>query len=144
MSDLQRALEIAVSAHKNQQEKNGSPYVLHPIRLMLAVESPEAKIAALLHDVVEDTGVEMEDLVNEGFGEDIISALKLLTHDDGSEYGEYINRIVPNEIAREVKIADLQDNMDIRRIPALKPKDLARIDKYHASWLKLTNADAGS
>lgn len=143
MPDLQRALEIAVTAHKNQQEKNGSPYVLHPIRLMLAVESPAAKIAAVLHDVVEDTDIEMEDLVNEGFSEDVIGALKLLTHDDGSEYGEYIDRIATNDIAREVKIADLQDNMDIKRIPALKSKDLARIEKYHASWLKLTTYNAG-
>ena len=88
MSDLQPALEIAVTAHKDQQEKNGSPYVLHPIRLMLAVEAPEAKIAALLHDVVEDTDIEMGDRLNEGFSEGVISALKLLTHDDGNEYGQ--------------------------------------------------------
>jgi (p)ppGpp synthase/HD superfamily hydrolase len=88
VSDLQPALEIAVTAHKNQQEKNGSPYLLHPIGLMLAVKVPEAKIAALLHDVVEDTDIEMGDRLNEGFSEGVISALKLLTHDDGSEYGQ--------------------------------------------------------
>ncbi len=139
MADLQRALEIAVQAHRDQREKNGMPYVLHPIRLMMAVENEHAQIAALLHDVVEDTAVTMDELVAEGFANEVIVALRLLTHDDGSPYDEYIERIRHNAIARKVKMADLTDNMNIKRIPGLKQKDLDRLEKYHRSYLTLTN-----
>lgn len=139
MADLQRALEIAVMAHREQREKNGKPYVFHPIRLMMAVETEQAQMAALLHDVVEDTAVTMDELVAEGFDKAVIDALRLLTHDDGSPYDAYIERIRHNAIAREVKLADLTDNMNIRRIPNLKQKDLDRLDKYHRSYLTLIN-----
>jgi (p)ppGpp synthase/HD superfamily hydrolase len=139
MANLQRALEITVAAHKNQQQKDGSPYALHPIRLAMSVTSEEQKIVALLHDVVEDTEWTIEDLQREGFSENVIDALRLLTHDDGSPYEGYIERIAVNSLAKSVKLADLTDNMDIKRIPDPSEKDFARLAKYHRAWRKLTS-----
>ena len=141
MADLQRALEIAIEAHKGQLQKNGLPYVLHPLTLMLSVTSVEAKICAVLHDVVEDTDWELKDLEAEGFPPCIIEALNYLTHRDRESYEVYIERIRSNKIAREVKLADLKDNMNIRRIPELTQKDLTRLEKYHRAWCQLTGSD---
>ncbi len=139
MADIQRAIEIAVSAHKGQQQRNGLPYVLHPLKLMFAVSSVEAKISAVLHDVVEDSTWELEDLRNEGFPESIIQAVDCLTHRVGEEYEAYIERVSGNDIAREVKLADLTDNMNVCRIPDLKQRDLTRLERYHKAWLRLSS-----
>ena len=141
MADLQRALEIAIAAHKGQLQKNGLPYVLHPLTLMLSVTPVEAKISAVLHDVVEDTDWELKDLEAEGFSPAVMEALDCLTHRDGESYADYIDRIRSNKIACEVKLADLTDNMNIRRIPELTNKDLHRLEKYHQAWRKLSNLD---
>jgi (p)ppGpp synthase/HD superfamily hydrolase len=138
VADLQRALEIAIEAHKGQWQKNGLPYVLHPLTLMLSVTSLEARISAVLHDVVEDTDWELQDLEAEGFSSSVIEALDCLTHKDGESYEIYIERIRGNKIACEVKLADLKDNMDICRIPELTEKDLSRLEKYHRAWLRLS------
>lgn len=140
MSSLQRALEIAVEAHKNQKQKDGTPYALHPIRLSLTLEAEEQKIVALLHDVVEDTDWTLEDLEREGFSGTIMAALRLLTHNDGSPYEEYVERLAPNPLARIVKIADLTDNMDFKRIPEPTEKDFSRLQKYHRAWRRLQDA----
>ncbi len=137
MSSLQRALEITVEAHKNQKQKDGTPYALHPIRLSLTLETEEQKIVALLHDVVEDTDWTFEDLEREGFSGTINAALRLLTHNDGSPYEEYVERLASNPLARIVKIADLTDNMDFKRIPEPTEKDFARLQKYHRAWRRL-------
>ena len=137
MANLQRALEIAVESHKNQKQKDGTPYALHPIRLSMSLESEEQKIVALLHDVVEDTDWTFEDLVREGFSESVIEALRLLTHTDGSLYEDYIDRLASNSLAKAVKKADLADNMDFRRIPEPTERDFARLQKYHRAWQRL-------
>lgn len=134
MPNLQRALEIAVESHKNQVQKDGTPYALHPIRLSISLQSEEQKIVALLHDVVEDTDWTFENLVDEGFSVNVIEALRLLTHTDGSPYEEYIDRLASNPLARSVKKADLTDNMDFKRIPEPNEKDFARLQKYHRAW----------
>jgi (p)ppGpp synthase/HD superfamily hydrolase len=134
MSNLQRALEIAVESHKDQKQKDGTPYALHPIRLSMSLQSEEQKIVALLHDVVEDTDWKFEDLVGEGFSENVIEALRLLTHTDGSPYPDYIERLSTNTLAKAVKKADLTDNMDLKRIPEPTEKDFARLQKYHRAW----------
>ena len=139
MSDLQRAIEIAVLAHKGQTRKNGTPYILHPLRLMHAVESIPEKIVAILHDVVEDTEVTMEQLQNEGFSDSILRAIELVTHDDDQPYEEYIAAIKENELARVVKLADLCDNSNVFEIPELRPRDLERIEKYHKAFHSLSN-----
>jgi len=137
MSDLQRALEIAVDSHKSQRQKDGTPYALHPIRLSMSLQSEEQKIVALLHDVVEDTDWTFEDLIEEGFNDHVIEALRLLTHTDGSPYEDYIERLASNPLARAVKKADLADNMDLKRIPEPSEKDFARLQKYHGAWRRL-------
>ena len=137
MSNLQRAIEIAVSAHKGQTRKDGSPYILHPLRLMMSVDSTVEKIVAVLHDVVEDTDVTAEQIRAEGFSEEVLEALRLVTHDSGEPYDEYIARIRANPIARAVKLADLRDNSNTFEIPTLEEKDLVRLEKYHRAYKTL-------
>ena len=100
----------------------------------MSLQSEEQKIVALLHDVVEDTDWKFEDLVGEGFSENVIEALRLLTHTDGSPYPDYIERLSTNTLAKAVKKADLTDNMDLKRIPEPTEKDFARLQKYHRAW----------
>jgi (p)ppGpp synthase/HD superfamily hydrolase len=137
MSDLQRAIEIAVEAHRGQTQKCGAPYVLHPLHVMQSLTGEAERIAAVLHDVVEDTDVTLEDLGKEGFAAEIVEAVGLLTHDDADGYDEYVDRLRGNPIARRVKIADLEHNMDIRRLDEVRDKDLERLRKYHRVWKKL-------
>lgn len=140
MADLQRALEIAVQAHKGQLQKDGLPYVLHPIKLMMSMNTDDEKIAAVLHDVIEDTPWSLEDLRNEGFSETLLDAIECLTHPKGLSYDDYIEQLSGNPLARQVKLADLQDNMDIRRIPDVVEKDLQRLAKYHRVWKMLIDS----
>jgi len=137
---LQRAIEIAVTGHRSQRQKDGSPYVLHPLTLMHRVHDVEAKMAAVLHDVVEDTEFTIEDVAAEGFSAAVIDALRLLTHDDGSDYFDYIDRIATNPLATKVKLADLEHNMTVTRIVELKQRDLDRLAKYHRAHTILTNS----
>ena len=137
MTLLERAIQIAVTAHAGQIGKDGSPYILHPLRLMLKMDSEEAKIVAVLHDVVEDTDVSFEDLSREGFPEPVLEALRFLTHDKDTPYEDYVERIKPHPLARKVKLADLEDNSDIRRLSGIEEKDLQRLKKYHRAWMIL-------
>ena len=140
MSPIERALQIAVEAHAGQEDKSGLPYVFHPIRVMLRCNRNEAKIAALLHDVVEDTPVTFDRLSKEGFSEDVLSAVRLLTHDPSVSYEDYIQQLSSNPIAREVKLADLEDNSDIRRLKGVDDKAVARLRKYLFAYRYLTGA----
>lgn len=134
MTLLERAIQIAANAHAGQTRKDGSPYILHPLRLMLKMDSDEARIVAILHDVVEDTDISFEDLRREGFPESVLEALRLLTHDKDTPYEEYVEWIKPHPLARKVKLADLEDNFDIRCLTGIEEKDLQRIKKYHRAW----------
>lgn len=137
MSTIDRAIQIATKAHAGQTRRNGEPYILHPLRVMLRQETPEAMIVAVLHDVAEDTVVSLDDLRREGFGEEIMMALALLTHDAAVPYNDYIERIAANPLAVAVKLADLQDNMDISQLPVLGDRDRERLAKYHRAWKRL-------
>ena len=130
MATLERAIEIAAKAHAGQVDKAGAPYVLHPLRMMLAVSSPEARMAAVLHDVVEDTSVTLEDLRAEGFSASVLEAVEALTKREGEDYEAFIRRVAPDPVAREVKLADLRDNSDLSRIAEPTERDRARIEKY--------------
>jgi len=138
MATLEKAIAIAARAHQGQKDKAGHPYILHPLRLMLRMESEAAMIAAVLHDVVEDTDVTIDHLREAGFSEEVLQAVECLTHRDGESYDAFITRVQISPIACQVKIADLEDNMNIKRIGAMTPKDLARIEKYHRAWRALT------
>lgn len=137
MSTLQRAISIAVEAHAGQVDKSGRPYILHPLRMMLRQLGDEAMMAAVLHDVVEDTPWTFEDLRREGFSETVLVALACLTKREGEAYEDFIERAAANPIARTVKLADLEDNMDVRRLRQVSESDRARLDKYRRAWERL-------
>lgn len=136
MGTLQKAIEVAVAAHAGQLDKSGQPYVLHPLHLMLQMEDEVGMITAVLHDVVEDSDVTMADLREMGFDEAVLAALALLTHDkEALSYEAYIDLVATNALARRVKLADLQHNMDVRRLPhPLTAKAHARLDRYHRAY----------
>jgi (p)ppGpp synthase/HD superfamily hydrolase len=132
MATLERAIAIAAMAHEGQVDKAGMPYLLHPLRMMLSVNTLEARITAVLHDVVEDTTVTLEQLRAEGFASEVLEAVEALTKRPGEEndYDAFIRRVAPNPLAREVKLADLRDNCDLSRIARPTEKDLRRVEKY--------------
>ena len=137
---LERAIEIALEAHKGQVDKGGSPYILHPLRVMMSVNGESEKIVAVLHDVVEDSNWTFEALLAEGFSIEVIEALKSVTkNSDNEDYDSFIQRAMQNPIGRKVKIADLRDNLDVTRIAELGDKDLQRINKYKKA-LKILSA----
>ena len=139
MPTLERALQIAVQAHAGQKDKSGAAYIFHPIRVMMRCTSPEAKIVGLLHDVVEDTSVTFEELEAEGFSVDVLAALRLLTHASEVPYEDYIQQVKTHPIATEAKLADLEDNMDIRRLQEVDEKAAKRFKKYLAAYRLLSS-----
>ena len=125
-----KALCLCFEAHKDQTDKSGLPYVFHPFHLAEQMETEETTVVALLHDVVEDTPYTLADLAAMGFGKAILDALALLTHDDATDYMDYIRAIKANPIARDVKLAELKHNSDLSRLDAVNEKALARKAKY--------------
>ena len=130
MSTLECALEIAAAAHAGQRDKAGEPYILHPIRVMLAVQTDDERITALLHDTVEDTHITYDDLREAGFSDTVVEAVRALTKLEGESRAEAARRAVADPVARKVKLADVADNMNQRRIPDPSAEDLARLDEY--------------
>jgi len=141
MATLERALQIAVTAHAGQVDKNGEAYIFHPIRVMSRCTTPAAKIAALLHDVVEDTDVTFEQLTAEGFSQESLATLRLLTRPPEVAYEDYITGILTDPVAIEVKKADLEDNSDIRRFPPINENTLPRVEKYLRAYRRLTGRE---
>lgn len=136
--NLIRAIEIATAAHAGQTDKAGADYIQHPLRVMEAVGTENMKIVAVLHDVVEDCpGWSFERLEAEGFSPQVIEALRLVTKIEGETYDAFVQRAASNPVAREVKIADLRDNMDLSRLPAVSEKDLERVEKYRRALVAL-------
>lgn len=109
-----KALKFAYHAHHGQVDYNGIPYIFHPVHLAEAMNEEISCCAALLHDVVEDTDVTMEELCRE-FPPEVTEVVALLTHDDGSDYFTYVRRIKAHPIAKKVKLADLAHNSDQTR-----------------------------
>lgn len=137
---LKKAIEIAVEAHKGVTDKYGAPYINHVTRVMNLGETEEEKIVGVLHDVVEDTPWTFEQLAAEGFSSEIIDALTCVTKiSEEEDYEEFTLRVSRNPLAVKVKINDLTDNMDIRRIPVLTEKDLTRLMKYHKAYRFLSS-----
>jgi (p)ppGpp synthase/HD superfamily hydrolase len=138
MDLLERAIGIAVEAHHGQKDRCGAPYILHPLRVMGRVETTTQKIIAILHDVVEDTDWTLADLKREGFPHEILAALRCVTKKEGEAYEDFVKRSGSNPLARRVKLADLEDNMDLRRNSELTKEDLPRLQKYVKAWRYLT------
>ena len=130
MATLEKAIEIAAKAHSGQTDKAGTPYILHPLRVMLRVNTPDEQMTAVLHDVVEDTSITLDDLREEGFSVKVIAAVDALTKRDGETRVDAAKRAAENPIARIVKLADNAENMDLSRIPNPTPKDLRRVEEY--------------
>lgn len=130
MSTLERAIEIAARAHTGQLDKAGEPYILHVLRVMLGVEGKKERITAVLHDVIEDSDISLNDLREEGFDEDVVTAVDLLTKRNGEGRIDAARRTVWNPIARTVKLSDVKDNMNMLRFRNPKPEDHARIEEY--------------
>ena len=124
-----KAIKLAYIAHKDQYDKAGLPYITHPLHLAECMDDEYTTIAALLHDVVEDTDITLDDLAKE-FPKEVIDALKLLTHQKSIPYMDYVAKIKTNDIAKAVKIADLKHNSDLTRLDNITDKDLERIKKY--------------
>ena len=132
-----KALQIAMRAHAGQKDKAGHDYIMHPIRVSERCGDLRAKIVALLHDTIEDTDVTADYLRKEGFTEEIVEAVLAVTRREGESYDEYVRRAAQNELGKMVKRADLEDNMDIRRLPELTDKDVERLRKYLRAWQEL-------
>lgn len=138
MSTLDRAIEIATEAHKGQFDKAGNEYIGHPLRVMEMGRTEVEKIVGVLHDVVEDTAWTFDALEAEGFSKEIVDALRCVTKvSENENYDDFIERVKKNPLAVAVKINDLTDNMDIRRLPYLSDKDIKRLKKYLKAYKRL-------
>lgn len=137
-----KALKISFNAHKDQVDKSGMPYVYHPFHLAEQMNDENSTCVALLHDVVEDTYVSLDDLASEGFPMEVIEALTLMTHDDNVSYMDYVRKIKTNPIATKVKLADLEHNSDLTRLDLVDDAALERADKYRRAIILLRYGEA--
>lgn len=137
MSLLEEAIHIAVEAHRGQMDRAGQPYILHPLRIMCRMQTEPEKIVAVLHDVVEDTDLTLADLKARGFPDSILHAVDCLTKRKDEPYETLVARAKGDPLARRVKLGDLEDNMDVRRLPTLTEKDLERLKRYRCAWESL-------
>lgn len=137
---LEDAIALAREAHKDQFDKAGAPYISHPLRVMESLHGEEARIVGILHDVVEDTKVDVKALARLGYAPHIIEAVLAVTKKDGESYEDFVARAALNPIARQVKIADLKDNMDMTRIANPTEKDWERLKKYERALAVLQDA----
>lgn len=142
---LAKAISVAAQAHEEQFDRSGQPYILHALKVMQTVKSKDSEVlqAAVLHDVLEDTDVSMEDLQEMGFSKRMLLILDTITHKEEDSYDTYILQIGQLREAALIKMADLKHNSDITRLKGVKDKDLARIAKYHKAYLHLKAALKG-
>jgi (p)ppGpp synthase/HD superfamily hydrolase len=124
------AKEIANKAHHGQIDKGGSPYIEHPLAVANSVVDLEQKIVALLHDVLEDSHLSANDLLQHGFTKRIVRSIQTLTKQDDESYESYLARVKCDNNALNVKIADIKHNLDISRIPNATQADYDRLEKY--------------
>ena len=139
-----KALKISFDAHKNQVDKSGMPYVYHPFHLAEQMDDEISTCVALLHDVVEDTDTTLDELKSDGFPDEVIEALSLMTHNDDVPYLDYVRAMKDNPIARKVKLADLAHNSDLSRLEIVDDKALERVNKYKQAILILKRAEKRS
>lgn len=149
---LERALGIALQAHRGQVDRAGRPYITHPMRMMGRARDPDEQVVAVLHDCVEDggpNGVTMATLVEAEFPATILQAVDALTRrkaslfpdrEEDEPYDEFVERTSRVPLARAVKLLDLQDNMDIARLPEVNESDLPRLNRYIRAWHRLAGA----
>lgn len=139
MNQLEKAIAIALRVHEGQTDRYGQPYILHPLFVMLQMESEAEMTAAVLHDVIEDSETTLADLREEGFSDEVLEAVRLMTHDEADSYEAYVRKLKPNPMARKIKLADLRHNMDIRRMDRVRAADTERLERYRSAWESLTS-----
>lgn len=132
-----RAVAIAAEAHLGQYDKAGAPYIYHPLRLMMRATTPEEKIVAVLHDVVEDSRWTIDELAREGFSPRVLRAIDALTKREGESYDAFLDRVATERLAMRVKLLDLEDNSDLSRLPEASDEDRARAEKYRRAIERL-------
>lgn len=138
MPDIEEAIRIAVEAHRGQHDRAGAPYILHPLRMMFRVQTDAERMAAVLHDVVEDTAWTLDDLRARGFPDEVVNAVDHLTRRADESYEAFVERAAAHPVARRVKIADIEDNLDVRRIGSVGEGDTERLNRYLRAWRRLT------
>lgn len=141
--NIEKALEIAIKAHRGQIDKAGKAYILHPLRLMNQFADENLMIVSILHDVVEDSSFTLQDLIDVGFAPIIIGAIDCLTKCKDEKYQEFIERVMGNSLAKKVKIVDIKDNLNISRlIKPLSKNDIERLKKYQIALFSLEKSNA--
>lgn len=130
---IERALQLALDYHRGQRDADGDPYILHLMRVMLKCHSTPAKQAGLLHDILEDTSATAKDLIRAGICPSVTQSVERLTRTAHSDYADYILALADDPIAKEVKIADLEDNYAMGRVKyrsELRLEDAHRLERY--------------
>ncbi len=143
------ALRIAIQAHQGQSDRAGQPYITHPMRMAARTPNPDERIVAILHDAVEDgfdNDVSFATLREAGFSDTILDAVDRLTRrrretfpnlDSDEPYEKFVERCAGHPLSKAVKLLDLQDNMDITRLPEVTEGDLVRLNRYLRAWHRL-------
>lgn len=137
MSDLDTAMALAIRVHTGQKDRSGKPYILHPLRVMMKFQTEPEQIVAILHDVVEDGNVTLDELRSLGFSEPIVAGIDGMSRREGETYQQFVDRLAPDPLARAVKIMDIRDNIDTTRLAVLERRDLDRVAKYHKALKQL-------
>jgi len=138
--DLASAIALAAEAHVEQFDFSGTPYILHCMRVAMKLPNAVLKTIGILHDVVEDTKISLEDLEELGFDGRVLDAVDALTRRDKETYEDYIERVIKNRDATFVKLADLEDNMDVTRLPYFGKYESKRLAKYLRTYAKLKSS----
>jgi len=134
MNLIETSLHIALRAYAGKTDKAGREYILHPLRVMAKMKTELEMSAALLHDVIEDSEITADHLLAEGIPAEVVEAVQYLSRNENEEYPEFVARTKKNTLAAKVKIADIEDNIDVLRLTSLDEYDIARITKYHSAW----------
>lgn len=138
---LSSAVDLAMEIHKDRYDRSNQPYIGHVIRVMNAGQTLQEKIVGALHDVVEDSDLTIDDLLLKGFDNNIVEAVDAITfYDDVETYDEYIERVIKNPIAVKVKLNDLSDNMDLRRLNEIDDESIVRVRKYFKAYKRIINS----
>ena len=134
MKLIEKSLHIALQAYAGKTDKAGREYIHHPLRVMAKMKTDLEMSVALLHDVIEDSDLTAEQLLAEGIPAEVIEAIQCLSRNENEDYQDFVGRTKKNELAAKIKIADIEDNIDVLRLASLNETDLTRIKKYHSAW----------
>jgi (p)ppGpp synthase/HD superfamily hydrolase len=131
---LEDAIVLAVEAHRGRRDVLGRPYILHPLRLMSRLAEPSEQTAALLHDVIADSDLTLDDFRAREYDPEVVEALDRLNRRDAESFEDFIERIRQHPVARRVKIADLENHLDLRNWTSIGEREQERLNRYRRSW----------